>query len=52
MTPQGLMVVAAMDAAEGLFDCSWSEENPDFLCSGSGDGSVKIWNIAVSNAAQ
>ena len=31
--------------AEGLFDCSWSENNPDFCVTASGDGSLQMWDL-------
>lgn len=37
--------VAAFDTQDGLYDCTWSEENENVLVSGSGDGSVKVWDV-------
>ena len=31
--------------SEGLFDCSWSEHNPDFNVTASGDGSLQVWDL-------
>ena len=41
------MEVARFDAADGLYDCCWSEENESVLVSASGDGSVKVWDVAA-----
>lgn len=30
------------DTRDGLFDCSWSEENERILLSASGDGTLKV----------
>ena len=42
-----LVEVARFDAADGLYDCCWSEENENVLVSASGDGSVKVWDVAA-----
>ena len=42
-----LVEVARFDAADGLYDCCWSEENESVLVSASGDGSVKVWDVAA-----
>ena len=31
--------------SEGLFDCSWSERNPDVNVAASGDGSLQVWDL-------
>lgn len=33
------------DTRDGLYDCTWSEENDRHLVTGSGDGSVKLWDV-------
>ena len=43
---QGLREVARFETADGLYDCCWSEENENVLVSASGDGSVKVWDVA------
>ena len=43
--------VAAFDAADGLYDCAWSEENENVLASASGDGSIKVWDLAAPPGA-
>jgi peroxin-7 len=43
--PQGIGLYAAFDSRDGLYDCTWSEENENILLSGCGDGSLKIWDI-------
>lgn len=47
VTPQGLREVAAFDTVDGLYDCTWCEANENVLASASGDGSVKVWDIAA-----
>mmetsp|Transcript_3575 Transcript_3575/g.8938 ORF Transcript_3575/g.8938 Transcript_3575/m.8938 type:complete len:159 (+) Transcript_3575:179-655(+) len=47
VTPQGLREVAAFDTIDGLYDCSWCEANENVLASASGDGSIKVWDIAL-----
>jgi len=32
---------------DGIYDCSWSEENENHLISASGDGSIKLWDVLV-----
>uniref|UniRef100_A0A6B2LA89 Peroxin-7 n=1 Tax=Arcella intermedia TaxID=1963864 RepID=A0A6B2LA89_9EUKA len=45
MTPKGLQPIAQFYTQDGLFDCAWSEENPNHLISVSGDGSMKLWDV-------
>ena len=47
VTPQGLREVAAFDTVDGLYDCTWCEANENVLASASGDGSVKVWDVAA-----
>ncbi|CAI5986710.1 unnamed protein product [Closterium sp. NIES-64] len=47
----GLVEVMAYDTADGLYDCCWSEANENLLVSASGDGSVKIWDLAFPPAS-
>ncbi|GJP37286.1 hypothetical protein CLOM_g21712 [Closterium sp. NIES-68] len=47
----GLVEVMAYDTADGLYDCCWSEANENLLVSASGDGSVKIWDLALPPAS-
>ena len=58
-------VEASFDTQDGLYDCAWSEENENHMCvaaaasrnsflawcrvSASGDGSVKLWDIAAGS---
>eukprot|EP00898_Chlorokybus_atmophyticus_P000953 jgi/Chlat1/1859/Chrsp141S02191 len=51
LAPNGLVEVAAFDTADGLYDCCWSEENENLLVSASGDGSVKVWDLAAPPSA-
>eukprot|EP01095_Lingulamoeba_sp_RSL-Kostka_P006950 TRINITY_DN2207_c1_g1_i1.p1 TRINITY_DN2207_c1_g1~~TRINITY_DN2207_c1_g1_i1.p1 ORF type:complete len:121 (+),score=27.78 TRINITY_DN2207_c1_g1_i1:34-396(+) len=45
----GLNVHSAFDTQDGLYDCAWSEENENILVSGSGDGSIKIWDVEAQD---
>lgn len=47
LTPQGIVETIAYDTADGLYDCTWSEDNENVLVSASGDGSVKVWDTAI-----
>jgi len=42
--PGGLQPLAAFDSRDGLFDCTWSEENESVVAAGCGDGSIKLWD--------
>jgi peroxin-7 len=35
------------DTADGLYDCAWSEENENVVLAASGDGSVKVYDLAA-----
>jgi hypothetical protein len=50
-TPNGLMEAAAFDTADGLYDVAWSEGNESVLVAASGDGSVKLYDLAAPPAA-
>jgi hypothetical protein len=47
LTPAGLVETAAFDTADGLYDCAWSEENENVVLAASGDGSVKVYDLAA-----
>jgi len=51
LTPNGIVEVCAFDSSDGLYDCTWSEANENLVVSASGDGSVKIWDIALPPVA-
>merc|ERR1711904_284336 len=38
---------AQFDTQDGLYDCAWSEENENHLVAASGDGSIKLWDVAM-----
>ncbi|KAJ2852514.1 peroxisomal targeting signal 2 receptor [Coemansia brasiliensis] len=37
------------DTQDGLFDVSWNESHENQLITGSGDGSIKLWDITLNN---
>ncbi|KAK9132128.1 hypothetical protein Scep_011656 [Stephania cephalantha] len=41
----------SFDTADGIYDVSWSESNDNLLISATGDGSVKIWDLAAPPTA-
>lgn len=41
------METAVFDTADGLYDCAWSEENDNIVLAASGDGSVKVYDLAA-----
>jgi hypothetical protein len=47
LTPAGLVETAVFDTADGLYDCAWSEENENVVLAASGDGSVKVYDLAA-----
>ncbi|KAL3690420.1 hypothetical protein R1sor_016729 [Riccia sorocarpa] len=47
LTPNGIVDVVGFDTADGLYDCTWSEDNENILVSASGDGSLKVWDVAA-----
>ena len=40
-----LEVVKSLQWSNGLFDLTWSESRPDVVVSGSGDGSLQVWQL-------
>eukprot|EP00798_Chlamydomonas_sp_ICE-L_P022845 gene22845-30019_t len=47
VTPQGVVEVASFETQDGLYDCAWSEENENILIAASGDGSIKVYDLAA-----
>ncbi|MEW5298498.1 MAG: hypothetical protein WDW36_001613 [Sanguina aurantia] len=48
VAPNGMVQeVAGFDTNDGLFDCAWSEENENVLVTACGDGSIKIYDLAL-----
>merc|ERR1712093_210590 len=37
------------DTQDGLFDLAWSEVHENQLATASGDGSIKLWDVALNN---
>eukprot|EP01104_Vermistella_antarctica_P004474 TRINITY_DN14918_c0_g1_i1.p1 TRINITY_DN14918_c0_g1~~TRINITY_DN14918_c0_g1_i1.p1 ORF type:complete len:311 (+),score=48.49 TRINITY_DN14918_c0_g1_i1:157-1089(+) len=44
-----LVLVNQFDSVDGLYDCAWSEANENHLVAGSGDGSIKLWDVFGTN---
>jgi WD40 repeat protein len=42
-----LVIIGHFDTKDGLYDCSWSETNERLVIGGSGDGTVKLWDISL-----
>uniref|UniRef100_A0A2K6GVT6 Peroxin-7 n=1 Tax=Propithecus coquereli TaxID=379532 RepID=A0A2K6GVT6_PROCO len=42
----GLRLFRSFDWNDGLFDVTWSENNEHVLVTGSGDGSLQLWDTA------
>ncbi|MBN3326477.1 PEX7 protein, partial [Atractosteus spatula] len=42
----GISLIKSFDWNDGLFDVTWSESNEHVLVTGSGDGSLQIWDTA------
>lgn len=36
------------DTQDGLFDVAWSEVHENQLATASGDGSIKLWDMALN----
>lgn len=47
-TPGGLVPSRTFDWNDGLFDVTWSESNENVLVTGSGDGSLQVWDASQS----
>ncbi|KAI9593741.1 WD40-repeat-containing domain protein [Syncephalis fuscata] len=46
--PQGVDAEKLYDTQDGLYDVAWSEQHEHQLVTGSGDGSIKLWDITLS----
>ena len=44
-TAGGMECEMTLDAPDALYDCSWSELEPEFILTACGDGSVSLWNL-------
>ncbi|GAA5863464.1 hypothetical protein JCM3774_005302 [Rhodotorula dairenensis] len=49
MPDQGMLVEKGFDAQDGLYDLAWSELHENQIATGSGDGSVKLWDIMLND---
>ena len=43
-----LITVPRYDTQDGLYDIAWSEIHENQLVTGSGDGSIKLWDIMIN----
>ncbi|KAI9189125.1 peroxisomal targeting signal 2 receptor [Blastocladiella emersonii ATCC 22665] len=49
LSKQGYLVPEkSFDTQDGLFDLAWSESHEAQLVTGSGDGSIKLWDIGLN----
>ncbi|KAJ3130178.1 peroxisomal targeting signal 2 receptor [Nowakowskiella sp. JEL0407] len=46
---QGINLERMYDTQDGLFDCAWSEVHENQIVTGSGDGSIKLWDITLAD---
>eukprot|EP00040_Diaphanoeca_grandis_P023208 m.125863 g.125863 ORF g.125863 m.125863 type:complete len:325 (-) comp29160_c0_seq1:41-1015(-) len=51
-TPQGIQEQHRLEWPDGLFACTWSEQNENHIVTGSGDGSLQLWDLGVPNKAR
>ncbi|TNY17713.1 WD40-repeat-containing domain protein [Rhodotorula diobovata] len=47
--PCGLALEKGFDTQDGLYDLAWSECHENQIATGSGDGSVKLWDVMVND---
>ncbi|KAJ1940411.1 peroxisomal targeting signal 2 receptor, partial [Linderina pennispora] len=45
--PEGLQPRQSYDTQDALFDLTWSEVHENQVATGSGDGSIKLWDITL-----
>ncbi|PWN51058.1 WD40 repeat-like protein [Violaceomyces palustris] len=45
----GLMVEKMFDTQDGLYDLAWSEAHENQIVTASGDGSIKLWDVALND---
>ncbi|KAK8153201.1 peroxisomal targeting signal 2 receptor [Phyllosticta citrichinensis] len=48
LTPNGVAAEKWFDTQDSLYDCTWSEAHENQILAGSGDGSVKLFDISLS----
>jgi len=48
-TPGGIVERNRLDWSDGLFDCTWSEENENHVVTAAGDGSLQLWDLGVTD---
>ncbi|TPX59371.1 hypothetical protein PhCBS80983_g02557 [Powellomyces hirtus] len=47
--PDGMSVDRVYDTQDGLYDCAWSEAHENQIVTSSGDGSIKLWDVTLSD---
>jgi len=45
----GLVPQRQFDTQDGLYDLAWSEGHQNQIVTGSGDGSLKLWDITLNS---
>ncbi|KAJ3173410.1 peroxisomal targeting signal 2 receptor [Geranomyces variabilis] len=45
----GITADRVYDTQDGLYDCAWSEEHENQIVTSSGDGSIKLWDVTLSD---
>ncbi|GAA5971828.1 hypothetical protein JCM8115_001397 [Rhodotorula mucilaginosa] len=45
----GMAIEKGFDTQDGLYDLAWSELHENQIATGSGDGSVKLWDIMLND---
>ena len=51
-SPGGMIVVKRFEWNDALFDVTWSENNEHVCVTGSGDGSIQVWDFAQQQVSQ
>ena len=51
-SPGGLTLVKRFEWNDALFDVTWSENNEHVCVTGSGDGSIQVWDFAQGQVSE
>ncbi|EFC44384.1 predicted protein [Naegleria gruberi] len=49
---QTMKKLHTFDSADGLYDCTWNEENENQIISCSGDGSIKVFDTTTASGGE